>query len=306
MYNGFIITDSMRNRKQYDGNTLKFGITVYNTDYIVKFAKGSYSSLFSEHIASRFIRLLGINCHETWLGYYADNMVVILKDFTNSQIKLRSYKDTRQSSEGTSLSGKEYTYDDVLYLIKKHNKMTDAVKQKMIEHFWSMFICDAILANRDRHHGNWGYLTDGKQCWPAPIYDNGGSLFPDVSQHINKFSDNEYMFLAQRAERYPASIFQMKRTDGLTKKTNYHEMLGDLRVNKTLGKLVKQLKTNVGFQGIFNRIVTIVTELNMIIPIEYRRFYIMITCIRYLHSIERKSIEESYIITRRYIDEIQY
>lgn len=37
MYNGFQVLDSMKNFKNYDGNTLKFGITCDNENYIVKF-----------------------------------------------------------------------------------------------------------------------------------------------------------------------------------------------------------------------------------------------------------------------------
>lgn len=36
--NGFVVVDEMRNRKSYDGATEKFGITVDNEDYIVKFS----------------------------------------------------------------------------------------------------------------------------------------------------------------------------------------------------------------------------------------------------------------------------
>lgn len=155
MYNGFIVKDSMRNKNKYDGKTLKFGITVDNENFIVKMQKETISSLYSEHVASRFIRNLGISCHETWLGYYNSNLVVILKDFTNDKLKLKSFKSTSQSSEDTSLSGKEYTYKDVIYLIKMHTKMSAEQKRLMLIHFWDTFICDAILANRDRHKGNW-------------------------------------------------------------------------------------------------------------------------------------------------------
>lgn len=135
LYNGFVVYDYMRNNKTYDGNTLKFGITIDNENYIVKHAKDCISSIFSEHIASRFIRNLGISCHETYLGYYDGQMVVILKDFTTKSTKLRSYKSTRQSDEGTDLSGKDYTYKDVLYLISKHTKMSDENKRRTIIQF---------------------------------------------------------------------------------------------------------------------------------------------------------------------------
>lgn len=43
MYNGFIVTDDMKNMVEYDGNAFKFGITVDKENYIVKMSKGSIS-----------------------------------------------------------------------------------------------------------------------------------------------------------------------------------------------------------------------------------------------------------------------
>lgn len=300
MHNGFIVKDNMRNTKSYDGNTLKFGITVNNIDYIVKMQKDTISSLYSEHIASRFILNLGISCHETWLGYYNRELVVIMRDFTSDKAKLRSYKSTRQSSEGTDLSNKSYTYNDVLYLINKHTKMSDANKRKTVTQFWQMFLCDAILGNRDRHHGNWGYLTYRNDYRPAPIYDSGASLFPDIQNRINEYinavnNNKEFTFISDRSEKFPASLFQMVRPDGTNKRTNYYEILSDLRINKTLANEVKELKTKVGFNQIYENIFRVVYDIKDMVPVEYRRFYIIIVCTRYLHMIERKTIKESYM-----------
>lgn len=307
MYNGFVVQDYMKNNKAYDGNTLKFGITVGNEDYIVKHAKDTISSLYSEHIASRFIRNLGIPCHETFLGYYNNQMVVILKDFTTKGAKLRSYKSTRQSSEETTLSGKAYTYKDVLYLINKHTKMSDANKQKTITQFWDMFICDAILGNRDRHHGNWGYLACRDGYVPAPIYDNGASLFPDLETRIHEYIDyvsegKEYIFIEQRAEKFPASLFQKERENGEIKRTNYYEMLSDLRWNKTLAREVRAIKEKAGFSQVYESIFRAVAEVKDILPYAYKRFYILIVCTRYLHVIERKTINQSYMQAYRRLE----
>ena len=64
MYNGYIVTDQVRNGKTYDGKTLKFGITVDNINYIVKYAKNAISSIYSEYVASNFICGLGIPAFE--------------------------------------------------------------------------------------------------------------------------------------------------------------------------------------------------------------------------------------------------
>lgn len=67
MHNGFVVTDNMRNIKTYDGNTYKFGISIDGEDFIVKLAKDSVSSIYSEYLASRFIQGIGINAHDVWI-----------------------------------------------------------------------------------------------------------------------------------------------------------------------------------------------------------------------------------------------
>ena len=48
------------------------------------------------------------------------------------------------------------------------------------EHIRSMLVFDALIYNEDRHFGNFGVLRDnhsGEIIAPAPIFDNGLSLF---------------------------------------------------------------------------------------------------------------------------------
>ena len=307
MYNGFIVDDTMRNNKSYDGNTYKFGITFENDNYIVKTAKDNISSLYSEYIASNFIRGIGIPCQEVYLGYYKKCLVVIIKDFTTKGSVLRSYKSTSQSSEDTDITTKEYTYDDVLYLIGKHTKMSDKNKQKAKVRFWDMFIMDAILGNRDRHRGNWGYLKTKNDYEPSPLYDNGASLFPDFDVKAQEYKQavvngKEYLFIEQRAEKFSASLFKMKREDGSLKRTNYYEILSDLRVNKILAQEVKAIKTKIGFNRVYEIIFRVVYSIKDLLPEYYGRFYIIIVCVRYLHMIERRTIKTAYQLTVRRIN----
>lgn len=299
MYNGFQVLDSMRNFKQYDGNTLKFGITYENENYIVKFYDaGLEQKVYSEYVAQRFIQGLGISCQYVWIGFYNGVKVNIIKDFTNNSSVLHSFKDTRQSSEGTDLQNKTYTYKDVIDLIEKHTKMQEVNKNKMITQFWDMFICDAILGNRDRHHGNWGYLKlKGRQTdyIPAPVFDNGGSLFPDLSRKISEYSikGNELKFLLDRAEKFPESLFRIERSDGSVKRTNYYEMLSNLDFNDTLKNEVYQIRKNVGYNGIRKIAIGILNSAGDLIPDIYKSFYLRIIELRYLHIIERMDLKKA-------------
>lgn len=286
---------SLKNNKTYDGRTSKFGITYRGSDYIVKFAKEKNDvSCFCEDVASRFIRNLGYQAHETMLIYAKDydSTCVLLKDFTSQSVKLRSFKDTEQSSEDTDIATKTYTYKDVAYMIKMHRKIPETLKSVVLERFWLMYMIDAILANRDRHHGNWGYLCSEGSYSLAPIYDNGSSLFPNVTQNLSEFSRNEKKFLFDRAERFPASLLMIwSSKENRTKRTNYYEYIGKCTKDKYALKAYELLKQR-GTKSISDAIKK--ASSSPLIPDELRRFFIDIVIMRYAHIILRLDLEDSY------------
>ena len=64
--------------------------------------------------------------------------------------------------------------------IQKCLEYYDAYGSEFSEHIRSMLVFDALIYNEDRHFGNFGLLRDnhsGKIIAPAPIFDNGLSLF---------------------------------------------------------------------------------------------------------------------------------
>lgn len=286
--------ESYRNKKKYDGNTDKFGITwTDGNDYIVKYEKEKGdTSIYSEYVASNFMRKLGYNAHETLLYKDTNGIVVLLKDFTHKGEYLRSFKDGQQSSYGTELEDKQYTYKDVLYLISKHTKLSTNEKKKAIQQFWDMYMLDAILANRDRHPGNWGYICSNKSYYIAPIYDNGSSLFPDVSANLPSYQRDRKKFLEERCERFPASLLCVYSSKmGRNRRTNYYEVVGQSGIYKEQDIAYLKIKS-FGIEKIY----TIIKEIcnNKYIDKVLAQFYIDIVCIRYMHIILRMSFEESY------------
>lgn len=283
-----------KNRKHYDGNTEKFGVTINNIDYIVKYPKDYDDySVFSEYVASAFMKKLGYNVHETLLYRdYDGRIAVLLKDFTSSSETLRSYKDTGQSSEDTDITNKSYTYKDIVDMINKHIKLSDNHKSQALVQFWDMYMLDAILANRDRHHGNWGYICckDGYRI--APIYDNGSSLFPNVSDKINEYKKSRDTFLEERFEKFPASLLciyddNLKRN----KRTNYYEYIGHHNNYKEMKYAYEKIRS-IGIDKVFKIICEVVN--NKYIPDILKRFYIDIVCMRYMHIILRMNFRDSY------------
>ena len=291
------ISNIPKNTKTYNGNTRKHGITVNGTDYIIKFPKDNDLSVYCEYIASNFIRALGIDCHEVGLGLYHGITVNIIKDFTSEKnVSLHSYKDTKQSSEDTDLSDKEYTYQDILYLIDRHLKLTDQAKQEAKRHFWDMFICDAIIGNRDRHWGNWGYLKkpgSNSEYTFAPLYDNGAGLYPGVALVIDDYmhTASRKKFLYDRGVVFPASLFKIKKSDR-SYRSNYAEMFSDLRINQIFAQQVRYFREHFSYQQIFDTMKNVCTG----VPLEmkYRRFYIEIVTLRYMCIVLRMDFDQSY------------
>lgn len=293
------INDNQRNGKIYDGNTRKFGVTINNRDFIVKFAKKNDMSVYSEYIASNFIASLGIPCHKVFLGNYKGEIVDVMIDFTkDNNASLHSFKDTKQSSEDTELTNKEYAYDDVIYLIDKHLKMTDSDKLEAKKQFWNMFICDAIIGNRDKHWDNWGYLEISGKYKFAPLYDNGAGLFPGVNkvmdQYVNIYTRKNFLY--DRVFVFPASLFKIQRQDR-SYRSNYKEMFSDLRTHKLLAQQVRQIKEKVSYRQVFD----IMQVICKTVPLEvyYRRFYIEITTLRYMCIILRLDFDKSYNLLER-------
>lgn len=295
MRNFIQVQDSWRNARFYNGNMQKFGITYDGANYIVKFAKDEDLSTWTEHIASIFIRALGIPCHETNMGTYnGEVVVVLLRDFTSAESALYSYKDIKQAGDDTeNLAAKDYTYSDVLSIMDEL-KMPADTKLAMKAQFWDMFICDAILGNRDRHWGNWGFLEMGYGYIPAPIYDNGGCLFPSVykvlPEYVNK--DTRTDFLRTHIYEFPASIFKMEQVGTRPKRTNYYEMLGRLDFDAVYKQRVQRMRAVFTVEKIYAIICSIVKDLPL--NINLKRFYVEIVTMRYACIVCRHSFEAAF------------
>ncbi len=71
----------------------------------------------------------------------------------------------------------------------------ESIGREAAEELKSMLVFDAVIYNEDRHFGNFGILRDnhsGKILGPAPIFDNGLSLFnyamPDDIQNLAEYA----------------------------------------------------------------------------------------------------------------------
>ena len=92
----------------------------------------------------------------------------------------------------------------------------------MEQHFWDVFVVDALLGNFDRHNGNWGFLYDERTGTAslAPIYDCGSCLLPQADERIMREVLTNEDALHARVYQYPTSA--IKQND---RKINYREFL---------------------------------------------------------------------------------
>lgn len=153
--------------RAYNGaNGSKIAIS-YNKDvYMLKFPPSgagkptdlSYTnSCISEHIASSIFNLLGIRAQETLLGTYTikgkEKLVCACKDFSTGSKRLFDFCSIKNTVLDSDSNGSGTELGDVMDTIDKQQYVSPA---QLREHFWNMFVADALLGNFDRHNGNWG------------------------------------------------------------------------------------------------------------------------------------------------------
>ncbi len=118
---------------------------------------------YSEYYACQIAKAMGLDCIE----YDLENWKGILAS------KCRLFTDINTSFVPISRLINDRTLKNALdYYSSLGKEFYDAL--------CSMLVFDAVIYNEDRHFGNFGVLRDnhtGKILKPAPIFDNGLSLF---------------------------------------------------------------------------------------------------------------------------------
>ncbi len=118
---------------------------------------------FCEYYASQIAEAMGLNA----IHYDLENW----KGITASKCKLFTDKDTSFIPVGRIVKSGG---------IQKCLDYYDKLGKAFSEQIRSMLVFDALIYNEDRHFGNFGVLRNnhsGKIVAPAPIFDNGLSLF---------------------------------------------------------------------------------------------------------------------------------
>ena len=219
--------------RAYNGaNGSKIAVEYNGEVYMLKFppsAEGkptdlSYTnSCISEHIASSIFNMLGIRAQETMLGTFTvkgkEKLVCACKDFTAGGKRLLDFCSIKNTVLDSDSNGSGTELDDVMDAIDKQRFISATVLR---EHFWNMFIADALLGNFDRHNGNWGFLYDDVkgEAEIAPVFDCGSCLLPQADDKVMKRVLTNEDELKARVFQFPTSAIKLGN-----RKINYYDFL---------------------------------------------------------------------------------
>jgi len=214
--------------KIYNGSEKKIGIIINDDNYIIKFQKQSENGFLNnhicEHIGSNIFNILGEEAQNTILATYKNENVVLCKDFIRSGEEFVPFSEVGESSLDIDKHKYEYTYEDIINLLKNNNKLINI--DDTIKRFWNMYIIDALIGNFDRHQSNWGFIKSNNIYRLAPIFDNGSSLFPRRNTDelmIEVLNDEKIIDLI--TYKYPTSQIRLRKNF----KSSYYEIINSLK-----------------------------------------------------------------------------
>lgn len=219
--------------RAYNGaNGKKIAVEYNGEDYMLKFPPSgqdkptelSYTnSCISEYLGSSIFNLIGIEAQETLLGTYRVGeklkIVCACKDFTADNIRLYDFCSIKNTVIDSEHGGTGTELEDITETMEKQ-QFVDPVE--LTEHFWNVFVVDALLGNFDRHNGNWGFIVNSEtgKARIAPIYDCGSCLLPQADDNVMKAVLSSEEELDKRIFRFPTSAIQKNK-----RKINYYDFM---------------------------------------------------------------------------------
>ena len=238
--------------RAYNGaNGKKIAVIYQGEQYMLKFPPSgegkptdlSYTnSCISEYICCNIFNMLGVTAQETLLGTFRINgkekQVCACKDFTVGGKILYDFCSIKNTIIDSEHNGAGTELSDVLDTIERQQFVNPVLLQ---EHFWNVFVIDALLGNFDRHNGNWGFLyqeaTGTAQI--APVFDCGSCLLPQADEKVMEMVLRQPQELDARIYHFPTSAIKLHG-----RKINYSDFLrsGEFdECNQALERIVPRI-----------------------------------------------------------------
>lgn len=261
--------------KAYSGaNGKKIAVEYNGKRYMLKFPPSgknkptelSYTnSCFSEYIGSTIFNMLGIAAQNTLLGTFTvagkEKIVCACEDFTADGSVLFDFCSIKNTIIDSEHEGNGTELEDLLETIEKQQFVDP---YQLLDHFWNVFIVDALLGNFDRHNGNWGFLYREKdeQSRIAPVFDCGSCLLPQADVKIMERVLRDENEMNARIYRFPTSAIHLSG-----RKINYHDFLCsgiNVDCNHALKRMIERIE--------LKKINQLIDQMDYISDLQ-RRFY---------------------------------
>lgn len=229
----------------FGGSEKKIGLIISGSEYMIKFQKqtefGPRNNHISEYIGSHIFEILGFQVQETYLGIYKGEQVVACRNFIKDGYQFVPFNDVGESTLDQDKETYQYSYEDIMKMLKDNSKLTNV--NETIAAFWELFIVDALLGNFDRHGANWGFLKKDNKYSLAPIFDNGSSLFPALTD------EDEMQKIIMSEEETDKRIFTFPTSQIKLKgeKSSYYDVISSLdfkECNDALVDVYKRIDMN--------------------------------------------------------------
>lgn len=243
--------------KAYSGaNGKKIAVEYEGQQYMLKFPPSGQSkptelsyinSCFSEHIACSIFNMLGVLAQETMLGTFRVGSkiktVCACRDFTADGKQLFDFCSIKNTILDSDSNGSGTELSDILETIEKQQFVEP---NRLLEHFWEVFVIDALLGNFDRHNGNWGFLYNPvlKTTDLAPIYDCGSCLLPQADENVMHNVLEHEDALHKRVFQFPTSAVKWNG-----RKINYYDFLMKAE-NADCNKAIKRIYSRLEMEKI--------------------------------------------------------
>lgn len=207
-------------RANYGGSDRKAGlIGPDGTRYMVKYSEKqaprndlatSYvNNVISEHVSSRILGILGYPVHETALGTLGGEAVVACRNFVPPGGELIEFEKFMRRHYDSRDIGRLPDINQI-YEIIETDPVLSAQSDVFKAGYWTCFVGDALVGNFDRHKGNFGYLIGADDSVSAsPIYDNGSTLYPNLSEQGMKDVLASPKEIMMRVRLFPKAALEM-------------------------------------------------------------------------------------------------
>ncbi len=179
--------------RTYEGADQKIGLIAPDgTGYLVKYTgehnrendmDTSYvNNVLSEYLSSHILGIVGFPVHDTQIAVRDGEIVVVCKNFLKPGQTLFEFNHYMKEYYNSSERGRVPDLEQIKYVMSHNEDLQDRYEE-FIYSYWERFVGDALVGNFDRHMGNFGYVIDiDDSVSIAPIYDNGSTLLPALSE----------------------------------------------------------------------------------------------------------------------------